>query len=475
MATGDQTDVAKRLRAVLPPWFGASTTAVLEAVVEAGAWALAFVYSLYAYAKLQTRILTATGGWLDLISGDFFGLALPRRPGQPDASFRAMIIASLFRERATREGVRKVLFDITGRQPVIIEPERPMDTGAWDFAGYWDVPTFGWGEHRPYETFVIAYRPYVLAPAVHSDAGTFSPAQAVTVNLGASSGGGWVGGYVQDLTSPTGVLDFVAQSYQLPYAYARAGPATALTAAGSVVSFAANQIRVTDRGCLIEAASANLLAYSEQLDDPTWLKSGSTITADAAVAPDGAQTMDKLVESAGNTDHFVQQGATIVADTTNTFSVFAKLGERSRIVVRPALLGVGAQALFDLSAGTVSAATGIGGGTLVGAHIEPVAGGYRCSVAAISPGATTLNCRVWLADGSGATTYTGDGASGAYVWGAQCEQGAVATSYIRTTALPVTRAADQLSVTAGATDEDIRLAIEATKAEATVIWLQIQD
>ena len=164
MATGDQADVLGRLKAVIPPWFGDLAEApIISALLTGLAEAGAFIYSLYAYAALQTRIRTATDGWLDMIAADWFGSGLLRRQGQTDASYRALIIASIMRERATRNAVIKVLTDITGRAPRVVEPRRPVDTGGYGAAGY------GYGVSGAYGSqllprnmaFVIAYRPLV--------------------------------------------------------------------------------------------------------------------------------------------------------------------------------------------------------------------------------------------------------------------------------------------------------------------------
>lgn len=159
MATGDQADVLARLKSTLPKWFGDSNP-ILDGLLQGLAWAGAFVYSLYAYAKLQTRIKTATDGWLDLIAADFFGTTLLRQTNQSDASFRARIIINLFRERATRAGIIKVLEDLTGRTPTVFEPMRPADTGCYG------GPTLGYGMAGgygsmllPFQCFVDAYRP----------------------------------------------------------------------------------------------------------------------------------------------------------------------------------------------------------------------------------------------------------------------------------------------------------------------------
>lgn len=159
MAIGDQNDIFSRLQQLLPPsWFG-SAPIIVNAILQGYASALAFAYSLYAYAKLQTRILTATDGWLDLISADFFGTSLPRNPGQSDASFLARIRVNLFGLKATRQAVANALVNLTGRTPQLFEPMRPADTGAYGLAlGYGSAGGYG-SMSLPYQAFVIAFRP----------------------------------------------------------------------------------------------------------------------------------------------------------------------------------------------------------------------------------------------------------------------------------------------------------------------------
>lgn len=159
MAIGDQNDILKRLKSTLPRWFS-DTTPILDAVLSGWAAAWSFLYSLYAYAQQQTRILTATDGWLDMIAGDFFGASLVRKANQSDASFRARIIINMFRERATRNAVTRILKDLTGRTPIIIEPQRPADTGAYGApnCGYGAAGAYG-SILLPAQAFVIALRP----------------------------------------------------------------------------------------------------------------------------------------------------------------------------------------------------------------------------------------------------------------------------------------------------------------------------
>lgn len=134
MATGDQQNMFDRLAGLLPAgWFG-DNNPVRDALLWGYAQALAWAYTLYLYAKAQTRIKTATDGWLDLIALDFFGNNLLRNSNQADSSFRNRILINIFRERTTRHAIEQVLFDLTGRMPKIVEPARPADVGAYGAA-----------------------------------------------------------------------------------------------------------------------------------------------------------------------------------------------------------------------------------------------------------------------------------------------------------------------------------------------------
>lgn len=159
MTIGDQQDLFQRIKALLPRWF-ADSTPVLDALLGGFAGVKAFLYGLIGYARQQTRIKTATGGWLDITAADFFGAALQRQPGQSDTSLRARIMANLLRERATRAALTRVLTDLTGRAPVIFEPQRPLDTGSYGgpMAGYGVAGGYG-SVRLPYQAFVTVLRP----------------------------------------------------------------------------------------------------------------------------------------------------------------------------------------------------------------------------------------------------------------------------------------------------------------------------
>jgi hypothetical protein len=161
MAIGDQNDILSRLIRYLPvSWFDGDSNPIRDGVLSGLAAGHAAVYSMLAYVRGQTRIKTTSEGFLDLISQDYFGGALPRLAGENDAHFLIRIQLNLLRERATREGVVKVLVDLTGFTPVIVEPQNPADCGGYG------APSCGYGAAGyygsmllPYQGFVHAFRP----------------------------------------------------------------------------------------------------------------------------------------------------------------------------------------------------------------------------------------------------------------------------------------------------------------------------
>ncbi len=144
MATGDQTDMVERARSVLPVgWFPTTTpgqptqSPVLDGVLNGCAACMSFAYSLLQYVITQTRILTASGVFLDMIAADFFGSFLSRRLGEGDTALQSRIQKELFRPKGSRPAMVQAITDLTGHAPWIFEPSEPQDTGGYGVAcGY---------------------------------------------------------------------------------------------------------------------------------------------------------------------------------------------------------------------------------------------------------------------------------------------------------------------------------------------------
>ena len=157
--TGAPADMLGRLKAVLPTRWFADETPVLDAVLSGFAASASALYAFLAGVRLQARVATASGAFLDMIAADFFGTRLQRRFGQGDNPWRTRILAEMRRDRATRAALVSVLTDVTGRAPAVFEPARPADTGAWNQVNGYGVAG-GWGSLLlPYQVFVTAYRP----------------------------------------------------------------------------------------------------------------------------------------------------------------------------------------------------------------------------------------------------------------------------------------------------------------------------
>lgn len=156
--TGDQADFFQRLRGLLPASWFPDDSPVVDAVLQAPAWALSSNYAQIQYAGLQERIERATDGWLDVVSNDYFHGALPRRANETDASFRARIQANLFIQGPTRGDMAQVMRLLIGADATFIEPSNATDCGGLDLQGGWDQAG-RWGDPLPYQGFMILPRP----------------------------------------------------------------------------------------------------------------------------------------------------------------------------------------------------------------------------------------------------------------------------------------------------------------------------
>ena len=205
------------------------------------------------------------------------------------------------------------------------------------------------------------------------------------------------------------------------------------------------------KGLFIEEQRTNLLTYSEQFNNSAWVKTRTTITVNTIVAPDGTLTADKLVEDTQTGAHIAVSGSGLSDNTDYTISVFAKAAERSYIYLAFITKGGGIRGrIFNLIDGTSTQPSATGHSTPPSGYtITPVRNGwFKCTITHNSNiGANTGHFRAHIATDHDTFDYTGDGTSGIYIWGAQLEAGAFPTSYIKTEASQVTRAADIATMT----------------------------
>lgn len=183
---------------------------------------------------------------------------------------------------------------------------------------------------------------------------------------------------------------------------------------------------VNDQG--IAAARRNLLTYTEQFSNAAWVKTRSSITADSVVAPDGTTTADTLIEDTSTSTHLLTRTVSWTAGVTYTYSMYVKAQSTRNIrmdLPSTAFGGVTGVGVFDITNGTVLSATG--GAT---ATISNVGNGwFRCSVSKVAVTTVSATIFAYLVSGTSTVSYTGDGVSGVYIWGAQVEEGSSASAY----------------------------------------------
>ena len=219
-----------------------------------------------------------------------------------------------------------------------------------------------------------------------------------------------------------------------------------LTAVANQPRFDFNPTTRQSLGLLMEQSSVNLLTYSEQFDNAAWTKSNSTITANANVAPDGTLTADKIVAGTGTGTQagFVAAAAISTSAIPYTITLYVKYAELQYFQIWAGGSAWSGNANFDLVGNTVTVQNGCT------ATMQSVGNNwFRLSVAFTASAATIQPWFSFVSTSTAAraSTYTGNGFNGLYIWGAQLEALAFPTSYIPTVASTVTRAADAASIT----------------------------
>jgi len=163
----------------------------------------------------------------------------------------------------------------------------------------------------------------------------------------------------------------------------------------------------------IPTKRVNLLQRTQEFDNAAWAKTRATVTANAAIAPDGTMTADALVEDSSNNSHFVSQALTVPAGGTMTVGTFAKASGRAFFAL-VTFGGAFATTYFDLANGAL--------GTVAAAHTAEIVsvgnGWYWCQVTTASTG-TTFTYYPGSAAVNGSASYQGiSGTTAIHMWGA---------------------------------------------------------
>ena len=179
----------------------------------------------------------------------------------------------------------------------------------------------------------------------------------------------------------------------------------------------------------VTPASVNLLTFTQEFDNAAWNKAAGSVivTANSTTAPDGTPTADTITESTGTSTHNIYNGFTSVSGSTYAWSGYVKANGRT--IVQLSCQGTGLLYVPEFDLVALTTVTRVGSGT---ATITAVGDGWlRITAVTAATGSGTGYWQLNLCSAANTSNYTGNGTSGVFLWGAQVELGATATTYTR--------------------------------------------
>jgi hypothetical protein len=197
---------------------------------------------------------------------------------------------------------------------------------------------------------------------------------------------------------------------------------------------------------LLEPQRTNLALRSEEFNDASWVKNAVNVTANSTTSPSGIVNADTMTGSGLIAARLVSQVVTLTSGTSYAATFYVKKSTNDFVQIYTFNATGGHFANFDINSGAVGSV-----GTTFGSNptssITSVGNGwYRCSM--VLSAAVTASSGFGIALVSSSTSARLEAntlTTSVFLWGAQLEAGAYATSYIPTTSASVTRNADVIS------------------------------
>lgn len=235
------------------------------------------------------------------------------------------------------------------------------------------------------------------------------------------------------------------------FTFTRASSATAFNSSGTLVTvssdvprFDFNPSTLQPRGLLKERARTNLCLRSQELDNASWTKVDTTITADSIASPDGGTNADLATEGTLGTAVLVTSTATISAGATVTASVFVKRGNTDWLRIQAGSASPvvnGAQTWINTATGALGTTSALGTGSGVSATVQALPNGwYRVTLTYTVTVVVASLMVINSASADNSATRVNNATY--YAWGGMIVEGSDPSSYIPTTSASVTRAAD---------------------------------
>lgn len=191
------------------------------------------------------------------------------------------------------------------------------------------------------------------------------------------------------------------------------------------------------------SAVTNLLLRSQEFDNAEWAKlSSTTVTANAAAAPNGTTTADKLVAPGGQANPRVVSNniGAISNGQVVTLFCFAKAAEVS--IVRLTVVRTNEAAISGFTQATFNLSSQVATGT--GASLVALADGWFLCVVTQTASESVADARGRVAFGDGVALVPSG--HGVLVWGAQLSFTGFAFPYVPTAASTATRLADNTTI-----------------------------
>lgn len=193
---------------------------------------------------------------------------------------------------------------------------------------------------------------------------------------------------------------------------------------------------VNEQG-LIEPVPYNLFSYSEDFGNSFWTKNNSTVTTNTnqTMSPIGTNTVDLYVPNTTFTEHpiisfFSSSNSSLYINSANTYnwSIYVKSAGNNFFLLRVNINGTWSSVVFNLSSSSIVSTHP----NFISANIENVGNGWRL-LSCVFTGVNGQNVFQHISSPTGNITFSGDGTSGAYIWGAQLTLGTSKREYFATT------------------------------------------